>query len=783
MPGYRIRARRDDSGGRYMAVLGTMHGQACARIGVREHIHFGGLDDDADDDYEDWDESCGSACSRVPLTLGDVMVPKPSKKAGRVKDVAEVSVEEVSTSRDPPPKKKTRRMVGRELLLPRPPIERRRSEPFEPPSPLARSASAPPAFAPRVVLSELAAVAKVADRVEVGPDAWYSMTVENGRTAFVVVARVARGAGRATAGLRVRPLVGASPEDAMDLEAELAAVDATPAEALATARRLIEASRFMVAASTLHPAPHPLAKAMRTAFRVARVRHDSLTPFQLWRESSKEENTTGGLLCATTSNGPCAICLEDGDRVEDGLALSCGHRCCSACWHAYLTSEARNGSADVRCPGARCAVRVNLCTAASLAGEGPGAADAVWRIAKWRRESFADPTARWCPTCDRLLVGPASHLCGGCGALRCGSCGADTHLGTPCAAFRKFEESRGLLDDEEASALYLRRNTRPCPKCAASIEKNGGCLHMRCWRCKHSFCWACGRPTDGPGTCGPYRCYATGVAGLRLTDSAGGAWARHESDDPSQRSWAGIPSDLLAREADALAAQRSAVFHKARASNREPAIAAAHWTLYLLYLRRWAELARCEGCTKTDERRATAYNLLPHATTLEAQLLALEPFLAAKTADSRPAISRRSHTREQHSVPELDLLVAQRALDAAVAKFARAENPEVLESFARPTVVAALKALIHRVGLDKEQACPRRQRTKPRRTTIISHQVTSPVRRPNPGPWQRGFVRVHDNALHDDDVDYNHGRQRDYNLGRQRDYTRTKHPRRAAYPL
>lgn len=34
-------------------------------------------------------------------------------------------------------------------------------------------------------------------------------------------------------------------------------------------------------------------------------------------------------------------------------------------------------------------------------------------------------------------------------------------------------------------------HTKDCPQCHSCIEKNGGCNHMQCLKCKHHFCWMC----------------------------------------------------------------------------------------------------------------------------------------------------------------------------------------------------------------------------------------------------------------------------------------------------
>lgn len=43
------------------------------------------------------------------------------------------------------------------------------------------------------------------------------------------------------------------------------------------------------------------------------------------------------------------------------------------------------------------------------------------------------------------------------------------------------------------SRVRIHLSSTPCPKCFAPVEKNGGCLHMRCSQCSYEFCWDCGQ--------------------------------------------------------------------------------------------------------------------------------------------------------------------------------------------------------------------------------------------------------------------------------------------------
>ncbi|XP_067845336.1 E3 ubiquitin-protein ligase parkin [Heptranchias perlo] len=48
---------------------------------------------------------------------------------------------------------------------------------------------------------------------------------------------------------------------------------------------------------------------------------------------------------------------------------------------------------------------------------------------------------------------------------------------------------------EEASKQAIKETTKPCPKCQVPVEKNGGCMHMKCPRpsCQFQWCWLCSR--------------------------------------------------------------------------------------------------------------------------------------------------------------------------------------------------------------------------------------------------------------------------------------------------
>jgi len=106
---------------------------------------------------------------------------------------------------------------------------------------------------------------------------------------------------------------------------------------------------------------------------------------------------------------------------------------------------------------------------------------------------------RWCPApncvytveCeikDRELskIVPTVHC--DCGHFFCFGCSLNDHQPAPCSLVKKWLKK---CEDDSETANWISANTKECPKCHSTIEKNGGCNHMTCRKCRHEFCWMC----------------------------------------------------------------------------------------------------------------------------------------------------------------------------------------------------------------------------------------------------------------------------------------------------
>lgn len=84
--------------------------------------------------------------------------------------------------------------------------------------------------------------------------------------------------------------------------------------------------------------------------------------------------------------------------------------------------------------------------------------------------------------------------CGSCHQKYCSHCLFKHDLDITCQQAQADRES-AKNPDYQKSLVWIKENTKPCPACNNSIQKNGGCNHMTCrvegGGCGHQFCWNC----------------------------------------------------------------------------------------------------------------------------------------------------------------------------------------------------------------------------------------------------------------------------------------------------
>ncbi|XP_023338775.1 E3 ubiquitin-protein ligase arih1 isoform X2 [Eurytemora carolleeae] len=194
----------------------------------------------------------------------------------------------------------------------------------------------------------------------------------------------------------------------------------------------------------------------------------------------------------TSSALDCEICcLSTPKSMMTGL--ECGHLYCKNCWTEYLTTKIMDEGASqmIECPGS-CKIIVDDQTVMNLTQD-----RVKLKYQHLITNSFVqcNRLLRWCPSPDCNNAVKVQHVeaklvkCR-CGHSFCFNCAENWHDPVRCPLIKKWIKK---CDDDSETSNWISVNTKECPKCGATIEKDGGCNHMICKNqsCKTEFCWVC----------------------------------------------------------------------------------------------------------------------------------------------------------------------------------------------------------------------------------------------------------------------------------------------------
>lgn len=192
--------------------------------------------------------------------------------------------------------------------------------------------------------------------------------------------------------------------------------------------------------------------------------------------------------------GFCEICY---DNDLDMISMPCGHSFCKDCWKDFVANALSEGPSCIRktCPEAKCResmTEVEVEQAAPMI---------LPKFETYQLRSFVESNTltRWCPGrgCERIACAASASAmeqeqnvasCDACILSFCLVCGEEPHSPCNCKELARWNEK---CKNESETANWILANTKPCPKCSSRIEKNQGCNHMTCQRCKYEFCWIC----------------------------------------------------------------------------------------------------------------------------------------------------------------------------------------------------------------------------------------------------------------------------------------------------
>ena len=212
-----------------------------------------------------------------------------------------------------------------------------------------------------------------------------------------------------------------------------------------------------------------------------------------------KEKTEGKDLPVQTDSSTleCEVCMDD--LCQDDVAnLACNHVFCKGCLKDSILENINNRIVDIKCPGENCEQLLSFDDILYVLAD----EELKSKFLRLFSQSYVDnnKNTAWCPGTDCEIAFRCKEFhnnynveCSK-GHKSCFNCQGTWHDPLDCDMLKKWLKK---CQDDSETANWISANTKECPKCYAQIEKNGGCNHMTCSKCKYEMCWLCMKKWSG----------------------------------------------------------------------------------------------------------------------------------------------------------------------------------------------------------------------------------------------------------------------------------------------
>ena len=182
----------------------------------------------------------------------------------------------------------------------------------------------------------------------------------------------------------------------------------------------------------------------------------------------------------------CEICSEAFFSTNENKVKTCGHSYCNSCWFDFLSIQIQENKISlIKCLNYECKEKLTDEFIINLLNNN------VELINKYKKyklelEILNNPNIKYCPfpNCDSYLE------------LKDEKNKDVTCLNNHTFCFLCLQKPHGKLTCNtkfDNSIIEFTKNNfvKTCPNCGIITEKNAGCNHITCSKCKFQWCWLC----------------------------------------------------------------------------------------------------------------------------------------------------------------------------------------------------------------------------------------------------------------------------------------------------